>query len=129
MEHETETKTKPGYADLIECAHCKGTGTCNNATNGASCLVCIKANKIKASPENISGLVCSVCNGTGVAETKTARMHNRIVPTLALLIVYVALVLVFLHASKENFGEILAFAGTLIGSVTGFYFGGKKTSH
>ena len=36
-----------------------------------------------------------------------------------------ALAIVFLKSSKENFTEILAFAGTLIGSVTGYYFGGK----
>ena len=81
---------------FVTCAHCSGTGTCKNGENESSCYACKKASK-----------------------------YNRIVPVLALLIVYCALAIVFLKSSKENFTEILAFAGTLIGSVTGYYFGGK----
>ena len=66
-----------------------------------------------------------MCGGVGIAEPKSIRIHNRIVPVLALLIVYFALAIVLLKSSEENFSEILAFAGTLIGSVTGYYFGGK----
>ncbi|MCI5211353.1 MAG: molecular chaperone DnaJ [Candidatus Electrothrix sp. ATG2] len=109
---------------FVTCAHCSGTGTCKNGENESSCYACKKASKYKQT-EPISGLVCSVCGGVGIAEPYTIRLHNRIVPALALLIVYCALAIVFLKSSKENFTEILAFAGTLIGSVTGYYFGGK----
>ncbi len=72
------------------------------------------------------GLICSVCKGYGVAEPMTPRLRNRITPLLSLFIVYLALALVMLFGSKEHFNEILAFAATLIGSVTGYYFGGRN---
>ena len=112
---------------FMKCAHCSGTGTCKNAENENTCLVCIKEQKVKSNGHT-SGLVCSVCHGIGMAEPKSLRIHNRIVPMLAILIVYLALFLVILLSSKEHFSEILAFAATLIGSITGYYFGGKKTS-
>jgi hypothetical protein len=59
-------------------------------------------------------------------EPLTVRLQQRIVPLLALILVYAALVLIWSYASRENFHELLAFAGTLIGSVTGFYFGGRS---
>jgi hypothetical protein len=110
---------------FMPCAHCSGTGTCNNGQDKDSCHTCKKEQKIKLT-ERAPGLVCSVCGGVGIAEPKSYRIHNRIVPILALLIVYMALILIWINASKENFSEILAFAGTLIGSVTGYYFGGKN---
>lgn len=109
---------------LVKCAHCAGTGTCKNGENDKSCLVCIKEQKVKVT-DSTSGLVCSVCHGVGITEPKSARLHNRIVPVLAMMIVYVALFLVMVLSTKEHFSEVLAFAATLIGSVTGYYFGGK----
>lgn len=114
-------KSKP---QRLDCAHCGSTGTCNNGPDGSSCAVCIKKHKIEN--QSSEGLVCSVCGGIGTAEPFTDKLHSRVVPALALLIVYVALYLIFMFGSKENFNEILAFASTLIGSVTGYYFGGKK---
>lgn len=110
---------------FVTCAHCSGTGTCKNGENGTSCLVCKKEQKVKAT-DSTSGLVCSVCSGVGITEPKSLRLHNRIVPVLAMLIVYVALALVMILSTKEHFSEVLAFAATLIGSVTGYYFGGKS---
>ena len=109
---------------FVTCAHCSGSGTCKNGENESSCYACKKEIKYKKT-EPTSGLVCSVCRGVGVAEPKSVRIHNRIVPLLAILIVYFTLAIVMLKSSNENFSEILAFAGTLIGSVTGYYFGGK----
>ena len=55
-----------------------------------------------------------------------SRLRNRLVPCLALIIVCFVLLLIWDTHDKENFGEILAFSGTLIGSITGYYFGGKS---
>lgn len=110
---------------FVKCAHCGGTGTCKNGETETSCLVCKKAHKVN-SAGNTSGLVCSVCCGYGVAEPKSARMQNRIIPMLAIIIVYFALFLIFMLARTDNFSEVLAFAATLIGSITGYYFGGKS---
>lgn len=113
---------------FIKCAHCSGTGTCKNGEKETSCFACKKESKLKNN-ETTTGLVCSVCLGLGMAEPKSLRIQNRLVPMLALLLVYFALVLIAVFASKDNFPEILAFASTLIGSITGYYFGGKnKTS-
>ena len=109
----------------IKCAHCESTGSCHSGKDGRSCSTCVKEKKLKESQEHY-GIVCSVCNGHGIAETKTARIHNRIVPILALLIVYVSLFIVWASMSfGDNLDSILPFAATLIGSVTGFYFGGR----
>lgn len=113
----------------IQCAHCKGSGTCTSSANESSCAVCMKKHKLLSRAnvgELFTGLVCSVCSGQGQVEPFTTRLQQRIVPSLALILVYFALALIWSFASKENFHELLAFAGTLIGSVTGFYFGGRS---
>lgn len=114
--------SKPNH---FECAHCNGSGVCTSGIDGASCSVCAKEHKIKKEP---NGLVCSVCGGIGYAELKTDRLNNRIIPVLSLLIVYFALILVTVTAlfNDSHFTEILAFCGTLIGSITGYYFSGMK---
>lgn len=73
-------------------------------------------------------MVCSVCGGVGEIEPFTERLHNRTAPLLAIIIVYVALFMVWFMAESNNqhFAEILAFSSTLIGSITGYYFGGKN---
>jgi hypothetical protein len=43
-----------------------------------------------------------------------------------LLIVYTALGLAWFFAGADHFTEVLAFAATLIGSITGYYFGGRN---
>jgi NMD protein affecting ribosome stability and mRNA decay len=111
----------PGY---LACAHCGATGTCRNGSAGDSCAVCIKKNKIEGQPS--TGLVCSVCQGCGAIEPRTARLRTLIAPIFALLIVYTALGLAWFFAGDEHFTEVLAFAATLIGSITGYYFGGRN---
>ena len=113
----------------IQCAHCKSSGTCATAGSGASCAVCVSKHKLPAATsqdQRHTGIVCSVCSGHGHVEPFTTRLQQRIAPLLAIVLVYAALGLIWSHASKENFHELLAFAGTLIGSVTGFYFGGRS---
>ena len=110
--------------DSLPCAHCGGSGTCRNGNAGDSCAVCIKKNKIEG--QSSAGLVCSVCLGYGTLEPKTARLRNFIAPVFALLIVYTALGLAWFFAGDDHFSEVLAFAATLIGSITGYYFAGRN---
>jgi tRNA-binding EMAP/Myf-like protein len=114
---------KDGY---VPCAHCQATGTCRNGEGHRSCSLCIKKAQIKGTSSE--GLICGVCKGLGVAEPQTLLIRNRITPVLAWVIVCIALLLVFHLAEKENFHEVLAFAATLIGSVTGYYFGDRSTN-
>lgn len=108
----------------VPCAHCQASGTCRNGEEHRSCALCVKKAQIKSGASE--GLVCSVCKGFGVAEPQTIQIRNRITPALAWGIVSIALLLVCYLAEKENFHEVLAFAATLIGSVTGYYFGGRS---
>ncbi len=126
------SKTEEVQARLEKCAHCNNTGTCNKGKDGSSCEVCVRKNQKWTFVFSVSnpryGMVCSVCEGFGKIEPFTERLHNRIVPVLALLVVYVALIIICWAACTENkhFSELLAFSSTLIGSITGYYFGGKN---
>jgi hypothetical protein len=110
--------------NLYPCAHCQGSGTCATGKEGESCCVCIKESK---SNKDSHGIVCSVCGGLGLAELKTDRINKRVTSFLAILIAYFALIMVFVLAVTNNkyFSEALAFSGTLIGGITGFYFSSK----
>ena len=113
-------------AQRLECAHCEKTGTCRSGTDGSSCGVCIKSAKLPA--QAATGLVCSVCGGIGMAEPKTLKFLNRFLPMFAAGFVGVLLLwlLILAVAGHQSFHDFLTFAGTAIGSVTGYYFGGTK---
>jgi hypothetical protein len=113
--------------EKITCAHCAGTGTCKNGPNGTSCVVCIRKNKLyKASgnkpKKEYEGIVCSVCKGRGIILKKGTWLKKNFPPILAVMIVYFSLALIMIHPNDN----LVAFAGTLIGSITGYYFGGKS---
>lgn len=119
-------------SDRLSCAHCGQTGTCTNGLEGRSCAACARGTGLlrpflgNRFPQDSSGIVCSVCDGVGSVEPYSVRLNKRIVPLLAILIVYFALAIVLFFATKDKFDQILAFAATLIGSITGYYFGGKR---
>ena len=111
--------------NLYECRHCDGLGTCKSGENGASCLACYKKNELPfLSRKNQFGLLCGSCGGIGKAEPLTERMHNRIAPMLAVIMVFSLLVIISVAAFNESpfFSELLAFSSAIIGSVIGFYF-------
>jgi len=124
MENDKQTK----------CAHCQGSGTCGSGHDGCSCLICAKKTYVipfihkTKSMENHKGLICSSCHGSGEFDPMTKRLLQRITPVLAITIVYFALFLIleFGKTDNEHFTEVLAFSSTLIGSITGYYFAGKK---
>lgn len=113
-------------SNLYPCAHCEGTGTCKNGLEGKSCASCIKKNELKG--KDHSGLLCGSCGGIGLAEPLTERINKRTKPLLAMSIVFVVLVIVAvcLVVRSDYFSEVLVFASTLIGSITGYYFSSNK---
>ena len=115
MDHEIKS-------NLYPCAHCSQTGTCTSGEGGSSCLACIEANELKG--KLIHGLLCGSCNGLGLAEPKTERMNKRIKPVLSIVLIFSLLMGIYMAAIFESpyFSEILAFSGTLLGSVVGYYF-------
>lgn len=115
-------------ANLYECFHCKGEGTCTSGENSSSCAACIKRNDLKG--KTFYGLLCGSCGGIGQAEPLTERMNKRLAPMLAIVLVVALLFLIFWAALSESthFSELLAFSSAIIGSVVGFYFSGKGGS-
>jgi len=130
-------------ADYVSCKHCSSTGTCKNAQDRRSCAVCREHWKEKwlktyqksheATPElkdlDSDGLVCSVCEGLGVVEMQSSSWDYRFPGYLAIIFIFAAFGLIFyFYNDKGNggFQQVLVFASTLIGSVTGYYFGGAK---
>lgn len=113
-------------ANLYPCAHCDGSGTCKNGKEKSSCSACIKRNELKG--KEYVGLLCGSCGGIGLAEPVTERLNKRTKPLLAMGIVFFMLILIFVFAFTKNeyFNQILAFAGTLIGSITGYYFSASR---
>lgn len=113
----------------LDCMHCKQSGVCTSGTEGSSCASCLKAARFRPPLDAATGLVCSVCGGVGKAEPKTLRFLNRFQPIFAAVFVAVLLVWLLVLAFVPNgtyFQQFLTFAGTAIGSVTGYYFGGAN---
>ncbi|QTT91440.1 hypothetical protein [Pseudomonas chlororaphis] len=112
-----------------ECKHCEASGTCKNGLDGSACAACHAMHLLKglASDAPTNGLPCGICKGTGIAELFTEKLQNRIVPFISLFIITVTLALVFYlaYGASQQQSEALTLAGTLVGSVTGYYFGGK----
>jgi len=112
-------------ANLYDCCHCGGTGTCKSGADGSSCLACAKRNEIPFwSQKGQYGLLCGSCGGLGKAEPYTDRLNKRIAPLLAIILV-IALLAIIAGAAmlkSAHFAELLAFASAIIGSVSGYYF-------
>ena len=116
-------------ANLYECKHCSGLGTCTNGRDADACLACARKNEISFwQRKKQKGLICGSCGGIGRAEPMTERMNKRIAPLLALLLTFVLFVLIFVAVliTSPYFSEIIAFSGALIGSVAGFYFSSNQ---
>lgn len=109
-------------ANLYPCAHCSGVGTCKSGQEGQSCAVCVKESELKG--RVFIGLPCSICGGIGQAEPKTERINKRMPALLGFFLVFLLSTFVFFAAvtNSNYFSEILAFSGTLIGTVLGFYY-------
>ncbi|HEX8197533.1 MAG TPA: hypothetical protein VF571_15165 [Pyrinomonadaceae bacterium] len=122
-------------AEFVTCKHCDETGTCKNRLDGSSCARCraywVSAIKNYQPQETESGLVCSVCWGKGVTEPTSTKWQNRFTPILASVFVVFAFVLIAgfgIWAEVGSFDKVLVFASTLIGSITGYYFGGERAA-
>ena len=115
--------------ERIPCAHCQTLGTCKNGAGGSACAICAKAgSKFRDYSQLPTGLVCSVCGGGGSVEPFSLKLQNRFLPFFAmgfvlLLLIFLGICLFYANAS---FDKVIGFAGTLIGSITGYYFGGKQ---
>jgi len=115
-------------ANLYDCKHCGGAGTCSTGKDGMSCLSCVKQNDLKG--KDHFGLMCGSCGGIGKAEPMTERMNKRISPLLALYLSAALLVIISLAAFTRSpyFSELLAFSSAIIGTICGYYFSSKTNT-
>lgn len=121
---------------LYDCGHCGQTGTCASGGNGSSCTVCIKLHDLKPGKGDHKGLPCGVCNGIGKAPTMTDRLINRSDPVSKILGSYLGLItvgtllLTVMMAGifgSPRLGELITFAGPIIGIVLGYHFGPSRS--
>lgn len=112
-------------SNLYTCAHCASEGTCKSGLNGLSCAVCIKEHELKGKEH--AGLPCGVCGGIGQAEPRTERIAKRMPALLGFVVVFPLIMGVFVAALLKSpyFSELLAFSGTTIGTVLGFYYSAR----
>jgi len=120
-------------SNLYPCKHCSGTGTCSSGEAGTSCTACAQSHNLVKTytlRKTYTGLACGTCGGLGMAEPYTERLNKRTKPLLAMGIVFILLVCTTALAfvNNEHFPAFLAFSGTLIGSITTFYFSSGKTN-
>jgi hypothetical protein len=134
-------------SDYVDCKHCGAQGTCANAPGNKSCAVCrehwreqwfktyaknANAQQMSALPDNdTDGLVCSVCRGLGSAEMPSTKWDYRFPAGLALIFIIASFGLIYYFnqtRDEQRFQQVLIFASTLIGSITGYYFGGARRS-
>lgn len=114
--------------ELVSCKHCDESGTCN--PGDTSCGVCIarwmQRGQLGQDGPAI-GLICSVCWGKGLVEASAAKWNNRFPFILASGLVLLGFALLFLVGwTGIDKNQALTFVGTLLGSITGFYFGGER---
>ncbi len=116
-------------ANLYPCKHCNETGICTSGKGECSCQACAKYHDLKKAKEYV-GLACGTCGGLGQSEPMTERVNKRTKPLLAMGIVFMVLFFLFILGllKSPHFTEFLAFSGTLIGSITAFYFSNAKNT-
>jgi hypothetical protein len=115
------------------CAHCGGTGTCNRGPNAIGCQICFahwRERYPKMQNDPAGAVKCSTCWGRGIVEPPGATKWDYKTPAyLGAALAGLSFLLLFVllwKGSDELFSKTLVFVGTLIGSITGYYFGGQK---
>jgi len=110
------------------CSHCSGLGTCRTGNGTVSCFVCAKTAGVADPDQAHHGLPCSICHGHGCSaprEVKTNRLMGAYVTIICSASVFIIIALSGFFF-KDQFDKVLTFGGTVIGSITGFYFGGQS---
>ena len=110
------------------CKHCDESGTCRTLTSLVVVSVHAGGGRISFGPEDpTNGLICSVCWGKGLVEASAAKWSNRFPFISSSGLVLLGFACFFLISwTKIDEHQALTFSGTLLGSITGFYFGGER---
>jgi hypothetical protein len=115
----------------MKCAHCNGTGKCENGEEGNACHTCARKARFfffRCYAGKVKGAICSRCSGDGDIETYTDSLNERIRPALAMtLLPVLILVPVAMHES-EQFSALLAFCSSLAGAIVTHFYANKKNN-
>jgi hypothetical protein len=110
------------------CAHCDGSGTCDNGGVNRSCLVCVNRTRwwlarlsrppLPINATDLPRVLCSVCHGKGVRSPTKGQFAAWGGGALFL----------FLLLTKSNPGldQVRTALVTILGTVVGYYYGGTK---
>jgi hypothetical protein len=128
QQHQAQSKGWV-WRDFIPCPHCDKTGTCHRGGGDKSCGRCIAGRwlwKKLPKDDDYVGLVCSVCSGKGLVEPYALKIERLFPFFLAAGLAALGFSLLFIRPGGLTPEQSLPFVGTLLGSITGYYFGGER---
>jgi hypothetical protein len=120
------------------CPHCGATGTCRNGKDEMSCASCVRyflnANALSNRDEQADKTPlelkivtkCSVCIGRGFTEGMTYKIRSYFPFGFAVLFIGIAFLAIWHLPDSDD--KLKSSLMTLIGTIVGFYFGGKVSS-
>jgi hypothetical protein len=118
------------------CVHCGATGVCKNGAEGTACFDCVARLSAKiwqrwtASEFNASnpqrGRWCGVCLGKGRIEGATFKILQFFPFAFALLFIGCRFVVLW-HTSHGDLDKLQGALTTIMGTIVGFYFGGRRS--
>ncbi len=122
-------------SERFPCEHCSRTGKCSNGDGDKGCYVCVSRtshwysrNSLKPGSSECRGIPCSICDGIGSIEGFSAKLQRRFTFFFALLLVLSALTFIYSTKDVGGFAKLHSSLLTLLGTIVGFYFGGKGKS-
>ena len=120
------------------CPHCGATGTCRNGKDEMSCATCVRyflnpnpaTKRDKEADQQALELKtvtkCSVCIGRGFTEGMTYKVRSYFPFVFAVL--FIGIDFLSIWHLKDGDDKLKSSLMTLIGTIVGFYFGGKVSS-
>jgi hypothetical protein len=118
------------------CVHCGATGVCKNGPKETACFDCVARLSAKiwqrwtASKPNTSnvqkGCWCGVCLGKGRIEGATFKILKFFPFAFALLFIGCCFVVLW-HTAHGELDKLQGALTTIMGTIVGFYFGGRRS--
>jgi hypothetical protein len=118
------------------CPHCEATGTCKQGPNAMSCATCLTQlarsrlqRWLKVTPQNIDltspkTCLCCVCYGRGFVEGATFKLRNYFPFFFAMVFVVSCFLLFWFQPMATD--KLESSLVTILGTIVGFYFGGRR---